>query len=230
METTFSGDKKTTNNYIVFFDLDQTITKSISGRALAREAFRKGLMTKRDLLSAIFLSVAFRLRLRDPLRIIDKMVSWVRGIPEKTMVEICHNVFREALLPFIYPAARSEIDLHRTRNAKVVILSSALNTICLEIAKSLNLDDVICSELEVKNGYMTGLPVGHLCFAEEKAIRLKEYCEKNNFSLTDAWYYGDSVSDLPPLNAVGNPVCVNPDNQLRKTALKRNWKILNWEL
>jgi len=98
------------------------------------------------------------------------------------------------------------------------------------MARSLNLDDVICSELEVKNGYLTGLPVGHLCFGEEKAVRLKKYCEKNSFSLTDAWYYGDSVSDLPPLNAVGNPVCVNPDNQLRKTALKRRWKILKWEL
>ena len=41
METTFSGDKNTPEDYIAFFDLDQTITKSISGEALARGASGK---------------------------------------------------------------------------------------------------------------------------------------------------------------------------------------------
>jgi len=54
METIFSGDKNTPIDYIAFFDLDQTLTKSISGKALARGACRKGLMTHLNLLKAIF--------------------------------------------------------------------------------------------------------------------------------------------------------------------------------
>jgi phosphoserine phosphatase len=76
---------------------------------------------------------------------------------------------------------------------------------------------------------MTGLPVGHLCFGEEKAVRLQEYCARKNSLQSDAWYYGDSISDLAALNIVGNPVCVNPDKKLKKTAIERNWKILNWK-
>ena len=106
------------------------------------------------------------------------MVSWVKGIPEKTIVDLCSEVFREVLFPSVYDEARSEIEFHKGENAKVVILSSALTPICQDMAKNLGLDDFICSELEVKNGYMTGHPVGHLCFGEEKAVRLKEYCEK----------------------------------------------------
>jgi HAD superfamily phosphoserine phosphatase-like hydrolase len=109
-----------------------------------------------------------------------------------------------------------------------VILSSALKPICIEIAKILDIDDIICSDLEVKDGYLTGRPIGRLCFGEEKMIRLKEYCERNNAQASEAWYYGDSITDLPALSIVGNPVCVNPDNKLRMVAGKRGWRILHW--
>lgn len=229
MATTFLRDDSHLKSYIAFFDLDRTITKSISGRALASAAYRKGLMAHRNLINAIFLSLLFRLKLKDPLKLLDQMVSWVKGIPERTIVDLCSEVFHEVLFPSVYKKAIAEIEFHRAQNAKVVILSSALTTVCREMANNLNIDDIICSELEVYNGKMTGRPVGHLCFGEEKAVRLKEYCEKHNSSRSEAWYYGDSISDLPALNAVGNAVCINPDKKLKKTALKRDWKILYWK-
>lgn len=229
MATTFLRDDNHLKSYIAFFDLDRTITKSISGRALASAAYRKGLMAHRNLINAIFLSLLFRLKLKDPLKLLDQMVSWVKGIPERTIVDLCSEVFHEVLFPSVYKKAIAEIEFHRAQNAKVVILSSALTSVCQEMANNLNIDDIICSELEVYNGKMTGRPVGHLCFGEEKAVRLKEYCEKHNSSRSEAWYYGDSISDLPALNAVGNAVCINPDKKLKKTALKRDWKILYWK-
>ena len=138
-------------------------------------------------------------------------------------------MFNQDLLPSVYSEAITEIGIHKSKNAKVVILSSALSIICQEMAKNLNFDGILCSELEVKDGYMTGFPVGHLCFGPEKAVRLKEYCKINNSSPSDAWYYGDSISDLPALLSVGHPVCVNPDYKLKKTAIKRDWKIVNWK-
>jgi HAD superfamily hydrolase (TIGR01490 family) len=229
MEPTFSKDRKTPEDYIAFFDLDLTITKSISGKALARGAYRKGLMTNRDLLNAVFLSLVFRFNLKDPRKIIDRMVSWVEGIPENTMIDLCYEVIHQVLLPSVYKEARAEIACHKTNHARVVLLSSALRAICQEMAISLGIDDIICSELEVKNGYLTGRPLGHLCFGEEKAVRLLAYCNKNMYSASDAWYYGDSISDLTALKAVGNPVCINPDKKLKKEAVKRAWKILNWK-
>ena len=229
METISSKDRNASAEYIAFFDLDQTIANSISGKALAKAAFRKGLLTHRDLANAIFLSLLFRLRLRDPLKIIDDMVSWVRGIPENEMTGLCIKVSREVILPSVYSEAMAEIEFHKSNHARIVLLSSALTSVCREIAIHLLIDDILCSDLEVSNGLLTGKPVGHLCYGEEKAVRLSDYCIKNNASPAGAWYYGDSISDLPALNAVGNPVCVNPDKKLRKTALKRGWKIFRWE-
>jgi HAD superfamily hydrolase (TIGR01490 family) len=218
------------NDYIVFFDLDKTLTNSISGKALAAAAFRKGLLSNWKLLNAAILSLEFRFRFRDQLKIIDEMVSWVKGIPENSIDDLCSEVFYEVLFPSVYKDAICEIELHKSKNAKVVILSSALTTICRQMAENLNIDDIICSGLEVKNGYMTGRPLGHLCFGEEKAVRLKRYCEIFNFSLSEAWYYGDSISDLHALSVVGNPVCVNPDKKLKKAAKRRGWKIVLWNV
>ena len=229
MGTISSRDRIASKSYIAFFDLDQTLTRSISGKELARAAYRKGIMKKSDLVNAIFQSLMFRLRLTDPSELIDKMVSWTRGIDEKTMINLCKEVSTGVLYPSVYKEAVSEIEYHKGKNAKVVILSSALKVVCEEIGKRLKFDDILCSELEVKEGYLTGLPLGHLCYGEEKSVRLLQYCKKNNSSPSEAWYYGDSISDLPALSVVGNPVCVNADRKLKQTAKMRGWKIRNWK-
>lgn len=128
----------------------------------------------------------------------------------------------------VYEEARSEIKWHKEKNAKIVLLSSALTPVCREMVKNLKMDDIVCSDLEVVNGYLTGRPVGKLCFGKEKAVRLLSYCEKHNSTTSDAWYYGDSISDQAVLGSVGYPVCVNPDRMLKKVAIKRGWKILKW--
>jgi putative phosphoserine phosphatase/1-acylglycerol-3-phosphate O-acyltransferase len=228
MENISSRDSATSYSYIAFFDLDRTITKAVSGKALARGAIRLGLFSLSDIFNAFYLSLVYKLNLRDPLKIMDEMTRWVKGMEEKTMDGLCSEVFLKVLLPSVYSEARSEIKFHIKKSAKVVILSSALTQICREIAIKLDMDDIICSGLEVINGKLTGNTIGRLCFGEEKKLRLIEYCEKNNTNPADSWYYGDSISDLPALSIVGNPVCVNPDNKLRRAAGKRGWRILHW--
>jgi HAD superfamily hydrolase (TIGR01490 family) len=132
-------------------------------------------------------------------------------------------------LPSVHPEVKPEIKFHKEKNAKVVILSSSLVPICREIAAYLEIDDIICSDLEIINGSCTGRTAGPVCFGKEKVVRLKEYCEKNNNTLEKAWYYGDSISDLPALSIVGFPVCINPDKKLKKVAKARNWRIYNWK-
>lgn len=229
MVITSSREHSSLINYIVFFDLDGTITKTISGRALARHAWKKGLVTFPDLIEAVTISVAYRLKIINPLTIIDKMVGWLKNVPEKTMYSMCSEVFHEVLLPSVYREVKTEIKIHKDRNARVVILSSSLAPLCREMADYLEMDDVICTELGIREGKYTGRPLGGLCFGDEKVARLKKYCEKNNITAAEAWYYGDSVSDLPVLSIVGNPVCINPGKKLFRLAKINGWKICKWQ-
>lgn len=228
MEIT-SSKNNNIKNYIVFFDLDRTITKAISGRALAETAYKKRLMTRIDLVNAVYVSLAHRLKLIDPRKLIDKMLGWVKGIPESTLDDLCSEVFEKVLLPSVHPEVKPEIKFHKENNAKVVILSSSLVAICTEMAAYLEMDDVICTHLEAINGICTGRTSGPVCFGEEKVVRLREYCEINNIALEKAWYYGDSISDLPALSIVGIPVCVNPERKLLRVARKNGWKIFYWK-
>lgn len=227
METISSKDNSD-SSYIAFFDLDRTITKAISGKELAREALRKGVLSYTNLIYALYTSMVYSLNLKDEQKIVDEMVRWVKDLKEDTLLDLCTEVTRNVMLPSVYKVARSEIKHHKEKNAEIVLLSSALTPVCREMARYLKMDDIVCSDLEVVNGYLTGRPIGKLCFGKEKAVRLLSYCEKYNRKTAEAWYYGDSISDLAVLSSVGNPVCVNPDRMLRKAAIKRGWKILKW--
>jgi HAD superfamily hydrolase (TIGR01490 family) len=157
------------------------------------------------------------------------MLGWVKGKPEFEMDALCSDVFVEILMPSLFPDAIEEINYHKKKEARVIILSSALNSICRAVSESLGIDGYICTSLEVSDGVLTGLPEGRLCFGEEKLNRLNGYCTSGNIDKSSSWYYSDSISDLPVLSSVGNPVCVNPDRALKKEARKRGWKILRWE-
>ena len=217
------------SRYIAFFDLDRTITKAISGKALAREAFRRGLMKSSDLAIAFYFGIFYRLKLADPVRIMEKMTGWVKGIPQETLTDLCQEVFKKVMLPSIHPEVFNEIKMHKENNALTVILSSSLVPMCKAVAEYLEMDDIICSELEVKDGYLTGKPEGNLCYGDEKLVRLKEYCKKNYTTVADAWYYGDAIIDQPALGIVGNPICINPDHKLKRIAKKNNWRIYSWK-
>lgn len=228
MGSTTLPDNKTFN-YLAFFDLDRTITKAVSGRVLALRAFRNGLLNRRDIATGIFISLAYRFGFADPAKIMEKMTGWVKGLAEDELTNLCHEVVQKDLIPSIHPEVYHEIRMHKSKKARIIILSTTLTEICRKIAEHLEIDDVICSRLEIINGYLTGNPVGKLCYGDEKRLKIKEYCERNDSTPDEAWYYADAFVDFPALNFVGFPVCVNPERKLKNLAIKKGWKIFHWK-
>ena len=218
----------TPDKYVAFFDLDRTMIREISGNEMVRRAWRKGIISRMDIATALSLYLVYKLNIMDPLKIIDEMAGWAKGMPETELDSLCQEVTSEVLLPSLFSEAVREISIHKENNARVIILSSALDSVCRVVSESLGMNGYVCSSLEAENGYLTGKPLGRICFGEEKLNRLIEYCKANTMNPEDSWYYADSISDLSVLCVVGNPVCVNPDRQLKKEALGRGWKILSW--
>ena len=228
MDTTISAINRDPYRYTVFFDLDRTMIGKVSGKVLALMAIRKGLIKPGVLLKISLQYFLYNISLRNPGKMADELIKWTCGMPEKTMIDLCSETAEIELFPSIYTEAISEIEFHKKNNARIVILSASLIHLCRKIAAKTGLDEIICTSLEVKDGILTGQTIGNLCFGEEKIKRLREYCSIHNISISESWYYGDSLSDLPVFLAVGSPVCINPGKKLRKTAGKREWKIQNW--
>ena len=53
-------------------------------------------------------------------------------------------------------------------------------------------------------------------------------CKKQGFELSEAVFYSDSHADLPLLDAVNQPVVLNPNRQLAELAIQRGWPRVDW--
>ena len=216
----------TAKRSVAFFDLDDTLLSINSGSVLVREAYKRGLMSTSDLLNAIYLSWLYKFHLRDTSVIVSGMGRWLKGMTLDEMNVLSDHVVNKHLVNAIRPEIYSEIKFHRENNAEVVILSSAIIQICRQLGSYIGADNVVCTVMEVVDGVFTGLPENKFCFEDEKRIRLIQYCEMRNYNLNETFYYGDSISDLPALKAVGHPVCVQPDRRLSRVSHENGWRIL----
>ena len=215
-----------TKRYVAFFDIDNTILSINSGSTLVREAYKSGLMNNSDLLNAIYLSWLYRFHLKDTDLIVSGMGRWLKGHTVDEVNLLSEHVVNKHLVNAIRPEIYSEIKFHRENNAEVVILSSVIFQICRQLGSYIGVDNIICTVMEVADGVFTGSPENSFCFEDEKRIRLIKYCEMRNYSLSEAFYYGDSISDLTALKVVGHPVCVQPDRKLSRIAHENGWRIL----
>lgn len=214
------------HTYNVFIDLDKTLLSVDSGTILAWKAYQKGMMRHRDLLKGIFLSVMYRLNWRDTRKIINSMVLWLKGISEADFAAFAEGIAREFLIPRIRPEMQAEIAHHKSRGGRIILLSASLDYVCIPVGGTAGFDELICSQIEVRDGLFTGHPKGRLCFRGEKLRRIQSHYEQFPGTARNDYYYADSIADLPVLKHVGNPVCVGPDRRLRVIARHRNWRVM----
>ena len=74
------------------------------------------------------------------------------------------------------------------------------------------------------DGRYTG-EIAFYAYGPAKAEAIREMAARESIDLPASFAYSDSVTDLPMLEAVGNPVAVNPDSDLLKIATERDWEI-----
>src|SRR5262249_51808803 len=97
------------------------------------------------------------------------------------------------------------------------------------LARRLEIEHLVSSVYELDSEQrFTGKPSLPLCLGDGKVTRAEQLAKQCGFHLRDAVFYTDSVSDLPLLSRVGEPVAVNPDPRLRRIAERRGWRIERW--
>lgn len=212
--------------YIAFYDLDHTILDGNSATHLVQEAHKRGVMTERQFRHAIWLSILYKLNIGEPIRMINRMLSWLKGLKEESIMDLSREIFDQLIKDTIRSEILETIREHREKKGAVVLLSSASTPICKPVCQHLGLDEMICTSLESENGILTGKTHGKLVYGPEKMVRMLEFCRERKFDPMDAWYYGDSFTDRYVMEAVGNPVAVSPDKKLLKIARRKHWPIL----
>jgi putative phosphoserine phosphatase/1-acylglycerol-3-phosphate O-acyltransferase len=190
------------------------------------EARKRGVMNQQQYRHALYLSILYKLGIGDPTRMINRMLTWLKGLNEEGIGSLCQEVFELQLIQTIRPEIVDSMERHRAGSGAVVLLSSATSPICNPVSRHLQLDDVICTQLHSENGILTGKTLGTLVYGEEKRRRLMIHCREHGFDPSEAYYYGDSHTDIHVMKAVGKPVAVSPDKKLLRLARTNKWPIL----
>ena len=144
-----------------------------------------------------------------------------------TLEQWRRDFMHSKILPMIKPKAQNLVDKHRQAGDTLVIVTSTMDFITQPIAQEFGIEHLIASQAEILNGRFTGNVVGTPCYRHGKVERLRTWVEEREESMAGSWFYSDSHTDLPLLNAVDNPVAVNPDETLRAEAQVRGWPIID---
>jgi HAD superfamily hydrolase (TIGR01490 family) len=210
-----------------FFDLDKTVVSKSSSLALTRPFYRAGLVTRSQLLKGAYAQLVYLMLGADQRRM-DRakagMLAVTTGWDKQEIEDLVREVLEEVIDPYIYQEALDLISLHKALGRKVFIVSSSPEEVVKPLAERLGVDEIIGTRAETKDGKYTGV-LEFYCYGEDKADRIREIAEQENLDLSESFAYSDSITDRPMLEAVGNPVAVNPDRELRRLAEQRGWRI-----
>jgi putative phosphoserine phosphatase / 1-acylglycerol-3-phosphate O-acyltransferase len=209
---------------VAFFDLDRTLIAGYSVAALVWERMRSGSVPLRRLLSSASVFLGYGLGRADYHELLSTTVRDLGGESEQLLAELGERAFRTRVESWIYPQARELIDAHRRAGHHLVIVTSATRYQAAPIARSLGIERLCCTELEVVSGRITGK--AQPCFGSGKLAAAEHLAHQRGADMAQAYFYSDSSDDLPLLEAVGRPVVVNPKAAMARLARARGWPCL----
>ncbi len=207
--------------------MDHTVLRIDTSLSWMRFLQRRGELSRLYALRAIWWSIQYKLALLDLDTLADRLVAELRGDAELDMITKAEEWHRLDVSRGVYADAERALRRHRNRGDIVVLLTGSSQYAAGGVARLLDIEHVLCTEIEVRDGCFTG-KVAQRCFGRHKVVVAQRWASQHDVSLDDAVFYSDSYNDLPMLSRVGQPVAVNPDVRLRRHAVARGWRVESW--
>lgn len=232
MTSTTDAGKSTENGTRVaaFFDLDKTIIASSSALAFSKPLRRQGLINRRAALKSAYAQLVFSLSGADAdktermrAQISALCTGWDVAQVRSIVTETLHDVVE----PLVYAEAAELIAEHKERGHDVVVLSATGEEVVTPIAEMLGATHHVGTRMQVVDGRYSG-EVDFYCYGDNKAVAANALADAHGYDLDSCYAYTDSSTDIPLLEAVGNPHAVNPDKALRKLSVSREWPVLEF--
>jgi len=208
-----------------FFDFDGTIISGYSAIAFFQEQLKRGQMSPRDVVELMSVMASFGIGILGFPALMLAASQFLRGVREDSYAEFGEEVFRSHIARQIYPETRALVKAHLQKGHTVAIISSATPYQVEPAARDLDIENVLCTYLQVENGEFTGAVVRPICFGPGKVLAAESLSKKYGADLDKSFFYSDSTDDIELLERVGNPRPLNPSNRLRAISERRGWPV-----
>lgn len=221
---------------LAIFDVDGTITRWHLVFVLFEQLAKKGIFPPETLEQTIDAYMGWLNREKVFSEYDNKVTeifhTYAKGVSEESVLAVADDIIENKRYK-VYRYSYNLIHKLRKEGYYIVLISGSPGFIVKKLAVKLRCDRAYGKLFEVINGRFTG----KVKYGEDevdayapldKTVILKRLFEVIDFEpdLKNSISVGDSLSDLPILEAVGNPVVFNPTLDLTKIARERQWKIV----
>ncbi len=211
------------------FDMDRTLVRKETASLYVRYQRERGEATWKDSAKVLFWVAQYTAGVIDAPMVAARALMQLAGVPETVLAARCDDLFRRRIERHVCDLGRAAVLAHRSRGEIVAIVTGASPYAARPLARRLGIDHVVATELEVgADGCFTGRIVDPLCYGHGKIERTQRLADALGFRIEEATFYSDSLSDLPLLERVREPVVINPDPRLVRVARKRKWRVERW--
>ena len=214
---------------VALFDMDRTLVRRNTAQLYVRYQREIGEAGWRDALRVGFWVAQYTLGIVDAEAIAVRALRTLAGQHETALSGRCDDWFHRYVVPHVGDAARRTVLRHLEAGDVCAIVTGASRYTAGPLARALRIPFVVSTELECDaSGRFTGRHVAPLCYGAGKVARTEQLAASQGFSLDEATFYSDSISDLPLFERVRRPVVVNPDPRLARVARRRGWPVERW--
>jgi putative phosphoserine phosphatase/1-acylglycerol-3-phosphate O-acyltransferase len=206
-----------------FFDFDGTLIDGYSARVFYEEQIRHRALSAEEIVRSLAAWLDMAIRGSDVSKLMQVAVANWAGHREEEVRELWDRLFFKRIAGLVYPEARELVKAHRKAGHTVVLASSATRYQLDALARDLQVEDVLCSPVEVVRGYFTGFVNGEVVWGEAKARAVEEFAARREVELQRSFAYANGDEDVPFLETVGKPRALNPQKRLARTARELGW-------
>ncbi|MFP5072010.1 HAD-IB family hydrolase [Pseudonocardia nantongensis] len=212
---------------VAYFDYDGTVIDGYSAGAFYRRRLREFDVGPVEMVRTV-LSGMRGIRTDDDFKefLAITLATWT-GRREDELARLGRDLFRDEIAGQLHPEVWELVEAHRARGHQVVMASSATRFQVQPMADELGADRVLCTELEVADGVLTGRVAGVSLWGPGKAAAVQADALAHDVDLADCFGYANGTEDVDFLACVGNPVAVSPTDSLRRLATDMDWPVLD---
>jgi HAD superfamily hydrolase (TIGR01490 family) len=214
-------------NRAVFFDMDRTLVRRNTGTLYMQWRYQRGEVGLRDMVRVGSWLLRYTFGVLNAEALARHGIQDVAGLDEEHFEDELALWYAERVRSHISAAGRIEVEARRADGFIPVILSAGTRYAVEPLARDLDIEHVLCTQLEVEEGKLTGR-CEQLCYGPQKVHIAERFASAHNIDLDKSVFYTDSISDLPMLQRVGEARVINPDPRLRIVAKRQGWPTEKW--
>ena len=212
-----------------FFDFDGTLIAGYSAEAFVLDAIRRRKVDPQTMVRSLLAGLDMQLRGSDVTALMEIAAQAGKGRREEALDELGQRLFRERVAGTVYPEARAIVKAHQRQGHTVALASSATRFQAGPLAADLGIEHILCTQIEVEDGRLTGHIKGPVLWGRNKADAVAAFAAETGVKLGESYGYANGDEDVEFLETVGRPRPLNPASGLARVASDRGWPVHRFE-